>query len=180
MPVKIARRQGGFSMIEVLVSLIIIAFGLLGIAKIQALAYGSTGTAGLRSLAAIQASGMASAMRANRLYWASGQAPDPITIQGNAIGSADATLAAAADCTQGGANAPCSPHDLAAFDLQAWAGNLNALLPNDTATVSCPIATNPISCTIQIGWSEHLVAINAQGANGAAMAAPTYTVYVQP
>ncbi|MDE2220504.1 MAG: type IV pilus modification protein PilV [Gammaproteobacteria bacterium] len=167
-------------MVEVLVALVIIAFGLLGIAKIQALAYASTGTAGLRSLAAIEASGMASAMRANRLYWASGLAPDPITVQGNAIVSADAALAAPVDCAQGGANAPCTPHDLAAFDLQAWANDLRALLPNDTAIVSCPVINNPISCTIQIGWTEHLVAINAQGASGAGMAAPTFVVYVQP
>ena len=43
-------REGGFSLIEVMVALIIVSVGLLGIAKMQALAYASTGIAGKRSL----------------------------------------------------------------------------------------------------------------------------------
>jgi prepilin-type N-terminal cleavage/methylation domain-containing protein len=38
-------RASGFTLVEVLVALIIIAVGMLGLAKIQALAYASTGIA---------------------------------------------------------------------------------------------------------------------------------------
>ena len=59
----------GFSLIEVLVALVVVSIGLLGIAKMQAIAYSSTGVASKRSLAAIEAASLASSMHANRAYW---------------------------------------------------------------------------------------------------------------
>src|ERR1700674_3524815 len=106
----------GFTLLEVMVSLFITAIGLLGIAKLQALAYASTGSANIRSLVAIQAAGLAASMHANRNYWANASAPVSFTITGTVI--SDATLAGAAtgvqDCWSGGAKAPCSAADLAA------------------------------------------------------------------
>jgi type IV pilus assembly protein PilV len=171
----------GFSLIEVLVALIIISVGLLGVAAVQALAYASTGTASMRSLAAIEAASLASAMRANRAYWSSGLAPVPITITGTTI--SDATLAATAIpanyCTPAG-SAPCtSPAVLAAYDLHRWANALSALLPNPVAVITCPTGSTPINCTIQVGWDEKNTAINAQSL-GLGMQAATYTLYVEP
>jgi|KBSMisStaDraftv2_1062788.scaffolds.fasta_scaffold106253_3 type IV pilus assembly protein PilV len=174
-------RTRGFSLLEVMVALVIISIGLLGVAKMQALAYASTSTASSRSLAAIEAASLGSAMRANRAYWAVGAAPVTITITGTVI--SDATLAATATaanfCTPAG-SAPCTPAQLAAFDLHRWATALNALLPNPTATISCPTVVTPINCTIQVNWAEKMVAINDQGAGGPAMQAPTYLLYVEP
>jgi type IV pilus assembly protein PilV len=174
-------RAHGFSLIEVMVALVVISIGLLGIAKMQALAYASTSTAGLRSLAAIEAASLASAMRANRPYWAAGAAPVPITITGTTISDATlaATAAAANYCTPAG-TVPCNPATLAAYDLHRWAAALSALLPNPTATISCPTVVTPITCTIQVNWSEKIAAVNSQGANGPAMQAPTYILYVEP
>ena len=101
----------GFSLIEVLVALVVVSVGLLGIAKMQAIAYSSTGVASKRSLAAIEAASLASSMHANRAYWSvSGVAPLTTTITGAAVtGSSDAALTAFADCTLGGGFAPCTP-----------------------------------------------------------------------
>jgi hypothetical protein len=79
-----------------------------------------------------------------------------------------------------GVNAPCDPATLAAYDLHRWAAGLTALLPNSTATINCPTVTTPINCTIQVTWAEKTVAVNAQGAAGPAMQAPTYILYVEP
>lgn len=175
----------GFSLIEVLVALIVTAIGLLGIAKLQALAYANTGSASTRSLVAIQTAGLASAMHANRQYWALGLAPSPFTITGTVI--SDATLAAAAtgatDCNSGGALAPCTPANLAAFDLHTWANALNGLLPgsNPITTITCT-GTLPVNCTVAVTWNEKTVSLNAQSAANTTTAtfAPAYILYVEP
>jgi type IV pilus assembly protein PilV len=187
---------GGFSLIEVLVALVITAIGLLGIAKLQALAYANTGSASTRSLVAIQAAGLASAMHANRAYWSLGSAPSPFTITGTVI--SDATLAGAAtgpaDCNLGGALATagtgCTPANLAAFDLHTWANAMSGpggLLPNSNTitTITCPPGSIPVNCIIAITWNEKTISLNAQSAAGTTTGAtgtfvPTYTLYVEP
>jgi type IV pilus assembly protein PilV len=178
----------GFSLIEVLVALTIIGVGMLGIAKIQALAYASTATASLRSLAAIEAASLASAMRANRNYWqvAAATAPQTITVTNAAVtASTDAALiGSAVDCSV----SVCSiPAQLAAYDLAQWAQSLNALLPSDSASVLCqpPVtAAYPVGCSITVSWIERNTGagINAksQGAAVTAMTAPSYTLFVEP
>jgi type IV pilus assembly protein PilV len=173
----------GFSLIEVLVALVIIGVGMLGIAKIQALAYSSTATASLRSLAAIEASSLAAAMRANQNYWTTAAATtqQTITIVGPAVtASTDGTLvgstAACGAATFGSSGA------LAAYDLQCWAQSLNTLLPGASATVTCSpnvTATYPVGCSIQVSWLERSTGINAQSQN-TTMASPVYTLYVEP
>jgi len=173
----------GFSLIEVLVALVIIGVGMLGIAKIQALAYSSTATASLRSLAAIEASSLAAAMRANQNYWttAAAAAPQTISIVGAAVtASTDGTLVGStAGC---GAGTFGSAAALAAYDLQCWAQTLNTLLPGESATVTCSpnaTATYPVGCSIQVSWLERSTAINTQS-QGTTMASPVYTLYVEP
>lgn len=177
---------GGFTLIEVLVALVITAIGLLGIAKIEALAFANTGSASTRSLVAIQAAGLASAMHANRAYWALGLSPPSFMITGTVI--SDATLAGTAwgatDCYLGGAAPPpCSPATLAAFDLHTWANALSVLLPgsNPITTITCAGAL-PVNCTIAVTWNEKTVSLNAQAAANTTTAtfAPTYTLYVEP
>ena len=180
---------GGFSLVEVMVAVVVICVGLLGIAKMQALALSNTTTSRLRALAAIEAAGLASAMHSNREYW-SGATP-PLTTTFNAAGSGqfastDAALQAAAnaalpgglnpDAVQscvGSANAvamcggPAGVINLAAFDLARWAVSLNALLPNPQSTISCAFVAGggaPASCTILLSWSEKAVAMTSQEA----------------
>jgi len=186
-------RETGFSLIEVLVALIIISVGLLGIAKMQALAYSSTGIASKRSLAAIEASSLASSMSANRAYWAANTAAANTTVNGAAVASSDPALAAVTDCTSTTGVPPCTPSQVAAYDVQAWALALQPLLLNDQATITCAPgvpAPAPVNCIITITWTENQVAINSQeaAASNAAIAAgtpaamqlPSYTLYVQP
>ncbi len=182
----------GFSLVEVLVTLIVLSIGLLGVAKLQALAYSSTGTASVRSLAAIQAASLASAMRANRAFWAAAStATSSITVQGASVTSADANFTAlitlGVSCVVSGNPASAcsaSAANVAAYDLQQWANALQQALPADGATIVCANANPPINCTITVTWSEKTVAINTQGRNTAAAAAlagtQSYTLYVEP
>jgi type IV pilus assembly protein PilV len=163
----------GFSLVEVLVALIIIGVGMLGIAKLQALAYASTGTSALRSLAALEASSLASAMHTNRNYWSVVSPNFQFTFAGNAITATTDNTLTGAVCSSA-----CAAGPLAAYDVAQWLLAVNLLLPNVTGSVSCP-TTTPVTCGIQLSWNESNSAVTAQAA-GNVMALPTYTLYVVP
>jgi type IV pilus assembly protein PilV len=200
----------GFTLIEVMVALIIIAVGMLGIAKMQGLALSSTNASRSRALASIEASSLASAMQANRVYWSNAASlPGTITVTTSA-GTATAavtgatgsaalqtayTAAAAAACGSMGTNAPScfcttgqsapctSSVNMAGSDLYDWAQSLAGFLPNATAQVSCNSADLPVDCTINISWSENTVALTTQQATQSASGstvAVSYNLYVVP
>jgi type IV pilus assembly protein PilV len=174
-------RSSGFSLVEVLVALIVMSVGLLGIAKMQAVALSNTSVSSQRSLAALEAAGLAAAMHANRGYWGTAAGAKSITVQG---GTVTPLPAAAKVCTA----ASCVPAEMATYDLQQWATSLQteALLPNYLATIDCgaTIITTPRSCTIKITWSEKSVALNTNAAGQAesaiAINQPDYELYVEP
>ncbi len=171
----------GFTLVEVMVSLIVISVGLLGIASMQGLALSSASNARMRSLAAIEAASLAATMHTNRAYWAV-SAPGSFTVVDGLI--SDAGLASGtANCTSSG-TLQCAPATLAAYDTQRWVAALDTLLPHPSATITCPITSVPMSCTIYITWTESAVAINKQEAATAGTQAdfqkPDYTLYVQP
>jgi type IV pilus assembly protein PilV len=186
--VAASARSRGFSLVEVMVALIVICVGMLGIAKMQALSLSNTTTARLRSLAAIEAASLASAMHSNRQYWANTPLPFNVALSATgAITSSDGLLAAQA--TADVATVPdnacfgiqCAAMPLAGFDLARWTTNLTGMLPNPTANISCPAnpgVNAPPSCTITISWNEKSVGINQQ--ETVALALPTYTLYVEP
>jgi type IV pilus assembly protein PilV len=175
-------RQRGFSLVEVMVALLVISIGLLGIAKMQALSLSTTSQARLRSLAALEASSLASMMRADRVYWASAATtakPLSIVIQGATLSSSsDGAITGAADCSSAGTLCT-APADLAGYDLINWAQSVNLVVPNEQATISCqqpapvaPIPAMPVTCSISIAWAE--------STGPASLATPQYTVVVQP
>jgi type IV pilus assembly protein PilV len=156
-----------------MVALVVCAVGLLGLAKMESLALSSTSVASSRSLAAIEASSLA--MHANPGYWAGGFAP-PVTL----VSAAPANnFSTAAPCLTPGSGS-CIPSAMAFYDLQQWAISLNAVLPGYLATVSCSVTGFPVSCTIQIQWTENAVAVSAAQTGIGSLAAPTYVLYVQP
>ena len=197
----------GFSLIEVMVAVIVICVGLLGIAKMQSLALSNTTVSRQRALAAFEAAGMASAMHSNINYWSlSIPANFQLSITSNPLTvtvPADAGLQAAiindlqvpspnACITAAPGAAICGDpkgQALAAFDVARWwANSISPLLPNPSASIQCSQvagAAAPMSCQIQITWSEKAVAMNSQEAGQANQAnvqfqTPTYTLYVQP
>lgn len=174
-------KSQGFTLMEVLVSVTIVAIGLLGLAKLQAASVSSTQASRVRSLVALQAESMVGAMRANRAYWASGSAPASWTASGGVVTEASGVLSAAnIDCS--GTNICTSPQ-FAAYDAQNWALDLNSHFPGMNATVTCSVSVAaPISCAIQLAWSENIVAMSAATAASAPVGPLTrnFLVLVQP
>jgi type IV pilus assembly protein PilV len=187
--VHASARSRGFSLIEVMVAVIVICVGLLGIAKMQALSLSNSTTSRQRSLAAIEAAGLASAMHSNRQYWVTAAPANLLlTVTAAGIASNDAALNAAVAATSPTAclATQCAAVALAAFDLTRWSNSLTGVLPNPTGTVSCPTVAGvnaPTSCTIKIQWTEKAVAINQQEATAGGnpqLQIPDYLLYVEP
>ncbi len=107
------KKQSGFSLIEVMVALIIIAVGMLGIAKMQALALSTTQSSGTRSLVAIEAASLAASMHANRDYWAT-SAPSSFTVSVQATGSGPSSVVITDPTSALSANPSCGAPTLAA------------------------------------------------------------------
>jgi len=167
----------GFSLVEVMVALIVMSVGLLGIAKMQALALSSTTSARIRSIAALEASSLASTMSADRAYWAN-VTSDPAVIlsTAGAVTASDAALQPNTTC-------PCTPPQIAFNDLSDWAKDLNLQLQNVQGSVNCTPATTaapvmPASCTISLNWTEQQVVSNAQQTT--LPTAINYTLHVNP
>ncbi len=162
------KTQRGFSMLEVLISILVIMIGILGIAGMQMLAVNNSENARYEGQAAILASALASRMQANPGYWAQPSTPTAsISVSGTNI---TVVPAYASTCT----GVPCSPVQMAYYDLQnfgaAMAGVANAdgatyngtALPSGSGTISCSLATvsAPAICTITLSWLEKNTALS--------------------
>jgi type IV pilus assembly protein PilV len=180
----------GVTMIEVLVTMVVTSIGLLGIAKMQALAISSTRVSSMRSLISIEASSLASAIHANRVYWSKVASPFSVgvtatsgggTINANATDSAlNATIqnCKSTSCA-GPTNDPGA--QMAAYDLWQWGGALYNVMPTSTGTVACS-GTSPLVCTITVNWTENYVSMNAatQYTSGTQSQSQSFTLAVQP
>lgn len=173
-------RARGVGLIEVLAALFVISVGLLGVAKMGGLALADSSIAARRSVAVIQAESMAASMHANNQgFWSVGAvAPTSVSIKGATITNSSL----AGQTTVCLWPQTCSPTQMAAYDLQLWANQLNTALPGDAATITCSQKpNNPVSCTIKITWNENSVTLNNNSSNyGQQSPAVSYTLYVEP
>jgi type IV pilus assembly protein PilV len=174
------RQRAGFSLVEVLVALVVIAVGMLGIAKMHALALSGTGAAGTRSLIAIEAAGLAAALHANRDYWA---ATTQLTTNINASGGTASVdvFPTATNCVA----TTCSSAQIAAYDTQSFGAALAQIVPAANANISCQNGVPPQSCTITITWLESITGMSTATSSttissAAVSTAPTSNLLQQP
>ncbi len=186
-------RLRGFSLIEVMVAVIIIAVGMLGIAKMQALGLSTTESSGTRSLVAIEAASLAASMHTNRDYWVAGPPPASFTVDvattgpgTNSVTITDPTntLNAAPTCGITSACTAGNASQIAAYDVQQWGAALAQVVPAARATITCNNTVPPLSCTIQIQWAENVTSTSnaaaATSSSANALNSPVYTLYVEP
>jgi type IV pilus assembly protein PilV len=114
--------EDGFSLIEVLVTTVVVSIGLLGLAGLHLNGLRYTHSAYYRSQAILLGNDIVDRMRANRTAASSG-AYD-ITV---------GTQPSAASCR--GAAANCSPTDMANADLYEWKQALAATLPSGDGAI---------------------------------------------
>lgn len=180
------RRQHGFTLIEVMIAVLVVTVGLLGFAKMQALAISSTQVASTRSMIALQSASLAAAMHGNKTYWAGGVASAAFSTAGLTVTDATGVLSAtppACNAATMPAAPLCTPAQLAAYDLQSWAASMASLFPNYTSAGTCTVsASTPISCTVTVSWTEKYVSSNQNTVSSSSSTAGTrtYTLYVEP
>lgn len=127
----------GFSLVEVMVALMVLAVGMLGIASLYTTTLRSSSSALSRMQAVSLASDLADRIRANR----------------NARGTY-ATNPAAVDCT-GSDN--CTAASMVAHDLSVWQSQIDAILGTDAqgfVVYTAGSATVPDNYAITINWTE--------------------------
>lgn len=117
-----AASQSGFSILEIMVTLVVLSTGLLGVANLQVNALRGNQGAHLATLAAQQAQDMAERMNTN-----------PKGVGANLYDSLDAGIPVASVNCQ---SASCTPAQLALFDHIRWNSANQALLPGGAGQVS--------------------------------------------
>ena len=164
-------------MLEVLVSLAILAFGLLGVAGLQVVAMRNTHSADSRSTALYLAYEIIDRIHANPYSCAQGTAapvqgaagfPGDCYDYNTTSGSYNFTLTTVPAATCLGVSANCTADAVAKADLWDWLNKVNALLPRGEAIVcndSTPVDGKP-------SWAS-ATSNRAQlyGCDGAAVAA---------
>lgn len=132
----VAREKAqGFSLIEALVSLIVISVGMIGIAALYGQGLGASRTALYRTQAVNLVADMADRIRANR-----------------SAGTAYEGAAADNDCDPGD-DKNCTTAEMAAHDLWLWTTQVGAQLPGGAGSVSVDTTTPP-TYTISVSWQE--------------------------
>ncbi len=135
------QRQQGFGMIEILVSILVLAVGFLGIAALQTQSLRFNHEAYLRTQATVLANDIADRMRANRSL--------AITSSSYKFAFTDVPLASVTSCE---AN-PCSPGNIAAYDFAQWRANIASSLPNGKGSVT------PDALVTGQTWREYVIQI---------------------
>jgi type IV pilus assembly protein PilV len=132
-------RERGFTLIEFLVTLVLVAVGLLGVAGIQARAAALQKDSVDRKAASALCVELAERMRANHLGYMAG---DYVTIL--PVGATPAVTVAACATSQ------CTPAELSRLDLATWLAHLESVLPGAGVNVSFA----PTGATIVVAWIE--------------------------
>ena len=133
------KRQQGFSLLEVLITMLIVSFGLLGIAGIIITSLKNNQSSSARSQASLMVNDIVDRMRANR---SSAEAsPSPYNL----------ALTAAPSGT-----------GIAIDDLTEWRAALATSLPSGGGSVAVDDATKKVTVTVQ--WNDsHGTADTAHG-----------------
>jgi type IV pilus assembly protein PilV len=132
---RTSTKELGFSLIEAMVSLVVVSVGMIGIAALYGQGLGAGRTALYRTQAVTLAADMADRIRVNRLG-------------GAAYGNAPADR----DCDAGDDN-DCTPDQMAEHDVWLWTNQVAQLLPNGAGDVDVAAGIPP-TYTISVTWEE--------------------------
>lgn len=132
-------KNTGFTLIEVLIAMVILAVGLLGLAGLQATSLRNNQSAYNRSQATQLAYDIADRMRAN------------VSAANNYVGTFMAPSAATAQADCSTVSTTCTPAKMAQNDLFQWNAAVSTTLPSGAGT----IAQAGTVFTVTINWDDN-------------------------
>lgn len=148
---KTPLKHAGFSIVEVMVALVVLAVGMLGIASLYVTTLRSSGSAMSRMQAVNLVTDLSDRIRANRL-------------------ARDAYALPAAEKQCIGVSKTCSQEDMAANDLFLWQQQIDFLLPGTDpegqVVYVAGAADEPDRYTITVRWKEPGAQESTVDANG--------------
>lgn len=150
-PCTSSATQYGFSMLEILITLVIVAIALLGTAGLQAYAMRMNKSGQFRTQAVFLASDILDRIEANK---------DNTTgaVAGNYVIAGSGTPPALTfpdPC----AGAPCTAAQLANRDVNQWENAVASLLPQANWSVT----TSGVAYTVVLGWTDRSADKNSHG-----------------
>jgi type IV pilus assembly protein PilV len=157
------RISAGFTMLEVLISIVILAFGLLGVAGLQAFALKNNQSASFRLTATMLAEDLADRIRANQPAMMTAEYDSP----SSGSYSAGTNCEVVGECT--------TPQQVAEFDRAQWQRRIQAALPggsgivcvdstpDDGVNAAAPACdgAGDVAYAIKIWWNDDRVARTA-------------------
>lgn len=158
--------HSGFTLTEVLISMLLLAVGVIGAAGMQLTALSSAQQSGFRTTALHLAADMADRLRARSMHETLDDRTNPYFNMG--VGSID-NAGSASGATCHARTASCTPAELARADIQDWESRIGIALPGGRAVIcrdttpwdfrtrqylwTCDGASNaPV--VIKIGWHD--------------------------
>ena len=162
------KNQKGFTLLEVMISLVIFSIGMLGLAGIQATSIQSNNIAYMRTLAMQSAYDMADTLRASA---------DFNNSVDSAFDNVTTTLGSAPTACQNSTTPTCTTSQMAAFEIYHWKFNLADQLPSGRGTV----VRNGNIYTITVMWDQDRTGATGEGcdASGPATDLKCYTLQAQ-
>lgn len=159
----------GFSLIEVLVAIVVLSFGLLGMVGLQAFALQSNREARQQGQAAVLARELAEMMRGNKVVGTEPLAANNPYLGNFAVGGL--TMGTnAAYCSAVGTSSPCAtPTDVAKAEMTDWLNRVDTELPGARVTIcfdgapydsagmpqwTCTPTGSDEIAVIKIGWTR--------------------------
>ena len=126
-------QQRGFTLLEVMIAVFVLAIGLLGMAHLQITSLKHNQTAEFRTQAALLAADMLDRMRANR----------------DAAHNGNYAISLASD-------PPESTNSIADADIVDWQNNIATFLPNGDGGIACGAFTinTEFICDVTISWTD--------------------------
>jgi len=150
MSLKMIKLQSGFTLLEILITAVILSIGLLGLAGMQVFGLRNNHSAYMRSQATLLAYDMADRMRAN-----------PVGFRDDSYNNPTATEHSGCVSTTG-----CSAAEMAEHDMFEWSNTLSNQLPSgsgvvcldstpDDGTSASPACSNTGNVyAIKIWWND--------------------------